>query len=247
MCGICASISKNNSIQLVMDGLKNLEYRGYDSAGISFLMNNKIETIKVTGEIKNLEEKVKNISASLVIGHTRWATHGGVEEKNAHPHLSNSKNIALVHNGIIENYKELKSELKAYKFYSETDSEVFVNLIENEEGNLLEKVIKASKKVIGSFAIAVIDNAGNFVVGKRESPLYIAYTDSGVVACSDTYVFNDLAINFYTLQDDEFRNADKIPSSGLSGADVFLRNKLSGKDIREYIDAAIQDGSNRFQ
>ena len=204
MCGICASISKNNSIQLVMDGLKNLEYRGYDSAGISFLMNNKIETIKVTGEIKNLEEKVKNISASLVIGHTRWATHGGVEEKNAHPHLSNSKNIALVHNGIIENYKELKSELKAYKFYSETDSEVFVNLIENEEGNLLEKVIKASKKVIGSFAIAVIDNAGNFVVGKRESPLYIAYTDSGVVACSDTYVFNDLAINFYTLQDDEF-------------------------------------------
>ena len=204
MCGICASISKNNSIQLVMDGLKNLEYRGYDSAGISFLINNKIATIKVTGEIKNLEEKVKNISASLVIGHTRWATHGGVEEKNAHPHLSNSKNIALVHNGIIENYKELKSELKAYKFYSETDSEVFVNLIENEEGNLLEKVIKASKKVIGSFAIAVIDNAGNFVVGKRESPLYIAYTDGGVMACSDTYVFNDLAINFYTLQDDEF-------------------------------------------
>ena len=205
MCGICACLSKQNSVQLVVDGLKKLEYRGYDSAGISYLENNEIRTIKTVGEICHLEEKVNGLFANLVIGHTRWATHGAVEEKNAHPHLSMSNKISLVHNGIIENYKALKSELSTINFRSDTDSEVFVNLIDLEEGNLLQKFIHASKKVQGSFAVALISDKGDFVVGKRESPLYVAYlSGGGVMATSDVYVLNNLATNFFTLKDDEF-------------------------------------------
>ena len=205
MCGICACLSKQNSVQLVVDGLKKLEYRGYDSAGISYLENNEIRTIKTVGEICHLEEKVNGLFANLVIGHTRWATHGAVEEKNAHPHLSMSNKISLVHNGIIENYKALKNKLSTINFRSDTDSEVFVNLIDLEEGDLLQKFIHASKKVQGSFAVALISDKGDFVVGKRESPLYVAYlSGGGVMATSDVYVLNNLATNFFTLKDDEF-------------------------------------------
>ena len=205
MCGICACCSKENCVDIVLQGLKDLEYRGYDSAGIAYQKDGEILTIKAVGEIKNLMEKASNQKANIVIGHTRWATHGSVCEKNAHPQVSSSKEFALVHNGIIENYKELKSELKNKKWNSNTDSEVFVNLIEDEQGTFLEKVVTASKKVKGTFAVAIIEkNSKQIIVAKRESPLYVARIDNGIMATSDVYVLGDKAKDFYTLNDDEF-------------------------------------------
>ena len=205
MCGICACCSKENRVDIVLQGLKDLEYRGYDSAGIAYQKDGEILTIKAVGEIKNLMEKASNQKANIVIGHTRWATHGSVCEKNAHPQVSSSKEFALVHNGIIENYKELKSKLKNKKWNSDTDSEVFANLIEDEQGTFLEKVVAASKKVKGTFAVAIIGkNSKQIIVAKRESPLYVARIDNGIVATSDVYVLGNKAKGFYTLNDDEF-------------------------------------------
>ena len=204
MCGICACTGNLNAVKLVTEGLKILEYRGYDSAGVAYIENENLKVKKAVGEICNLEKKVENLSSSTAIGHTRWATHGGVTENNAHPHFSFSKNIAMVHNGIVENYKELKEKLEIDTWRSQTDTEVFVNLVEKENGTLLEKLISVSSKVVGSFAVAILDEKGNLVLGKRESPLYVAKIKNGIMAVSDTYVLSGLTENFYTLCDNEF-------------------------------------------
>lgn len=204
MCGICACTGNLNAVKLVTEGLKILEYRGYDSAGVAYIENENLKVEKAVGEICNLEKKVENLVSFTAIGHTRWATHGGVTENNAHPHFSFSKNIAMVHNGIVENYKEIKEKLEIDTWRSQTDTEVFVNLVEKENGTLLEKLISASRKVIGSFAVAILDEKGNLVLGKRESPLYVAKIKNGIMAVSDTYVLSGLTENFYTLGDNEF-------------------------------------------
>ena len=132
MCGIVGYIGENNCKDILLDGLEKLEYRGYDSAGITLLENNDVEVIKVKGRIAALREKVGTTAAGKVgIGHTRWATHGVPSETNAHPHQSTSERFTLVHNGVIENYKELKKEyLQGVEFKSETDTEVVVQLVE---------------------------------------------------------------------------------------------------------------------
>lgn len=224
MCGICACIGNLNAVKYVLDGLKILEYRGYDSAGISYIENKELKTIKSVGEICNLEKKVKGIFSNVAIGHTRWATHGSVTEDNAHPHLSFNKGIAIVHNGIVENYKDLKEKLKNVKWHSQTDTEVFVNLVAGKEGDLLEKLINASKEISGSFAVALLDKDGNIVFGKRESPLYIAHINNGVMAVSDTYVLCDLAEDFYTLNDNEFAK--------INGNEIFFYDKNGKKIIK---------------
>ena len=201
MCGICGYIGKNNGIDEVVQGLNILEYRGYDSCGIAYLENKKLKTIKTVGGVNNLSNLSKSMSANIVIGHTRWATHGGVNERNAHPHISSSKKLAMVHNGIIENYKELKEQLDV-NFCSETDSEVFLNLIDSEEGSLVEKVIKASKKVQGTFAVIVLAENGEVVLGKRESPLYLSNMNEEIFIASDILALK--GEYFYTLNDDEF-------------------------------------------
>lgn len=201
MCGICGYIGKNNGIDEVVQGLNILEYRGYDSCGIAYLENKKLKTIKTVGGVNNLSNLSKSLSANIVIGHTRWATHGGVNERNAHPHISSSKKLAMVHNGIIENYKELKEQLDV-NFCSETDSEVFLNLIDSEEGSLVKKVIKASKKVQGTFAVIVLAENGEVVLGKRESPLYLSNMNEEIFIASDILALK--GEYFYTLNDDEF-------------------------------------------
>jgi len=135
MCGIVAYLGKKEASPLILEGLRRLEYRGYDSEGLCVISNNKISLIKKIGKLENLEKelKKKQIKGSLGIAHNRWASHGAVNEKNAHPHFDCRKNIFLVHNGIIENYRELKEKLikEGHKFRSETDTEVLAHLIGN--------------------------------------------------------------------------------------------------------------------
>lgn len=201
MCGICGYIGSSNGVKEVVGGLKILEYRGYDSCGVAFVENGKIDIVKTVGEVDNLKESTKNLSANVVIGHTRWATHGGVNERNAHPHISTSGKLAMVHNGIIENYMELKEEFKLNSL-SNTDSEVFLNLIDCEKGTLINKVINASKKVQGTFAVLVLGSDGEMVLGKCESPLYLSKVENEVYIASDVLALK--GENYFALNDHEF-------------------------------------------
>ena len=183
MCGIVAYIGKKEAYNIVVKGLKRLEYRGYDSAGIALLNDAEINLYKRQGKVANLEEFAlnKNIAGSAGIGHTRWATHGLPNDTNAHPHVSMDGHIALIHNGIIENYDKLRSELvnRGYKFQSETDTEVLVHLIDDiqkkEEVTLAEAVRLALHSVIGAYAIVVMDrnNPNQLVAARKSSPLVV--------------------------------------------------------------------------
>lgn len=207
MCGICAIVGDQNKILDVVEGLKKLEYRGYDSSGIAFVKNKKIETIKSVGQIKKLEEKISDgLAADLVIGHTRWATHGKVCEENSHPHLSENKKLALVHNGIIENFEEIKKKfLKGVKFVSQTDTEVLINLISKQKGGTLDKLIEACNSVKGSFAVAMIEEKKNRIfLAKRRSPLMVAKNKNGCMAASDMSVFANKFEECFIMDDDEF-------------------------------------------
>ena len=166
MCGIVGYLGLKDASPIILNGLKRLEYRGYDSAGISIYNGNKILTRKSKGKINKLEKsitKVKSFKGNLGIGHTRWATHGEPSNENSHPHTSNSNELHIVHNGIIENYSSLKEELvsKGFHFNSDTDTEVLVNLIEyiqtKEKIKLGEAVQLALNQVVGAYSIAVID------------------------------------------------------------------------------------------
>ncbi len=194
MCGIVGYIGKNNPVLVSLDGLKRLEYRGYDSAGIALFDTKKKKIIcdKVMGRVNSLEEKVQksNYSGDCAIAHTRWATHGVPSEKNAHPHSDCKKNIYLVHNGIIENYKFLKEKLKkeGHKFISDTDSEVLAHLIEKFfKGNLEEAVIEALKMVKGTYGMAVIskDDPGKVVAARNSSPLLVGLGNEEFIVASD--------------------------------------------------------------
>ena len=140
MCGIVGYIGKREAYPVVLEGLKRLEYRGYDSAGIAIYDGNDIKLCKTKGKVSDLEQKAKSeiiTSGNLAIGHTRWATHGVPNDVNSHPHYSNSGNLVIIHNGIIENYESIKQELikRGYIFHSDTDTEVLVNLIEDVQRN----------------------------------------------------------------------------------------------------------------
>lgn len=205
MCGICAGIGCENQVVSVLDGLKKLEYRGYDSAGLAGLKNGKIVTVKATGQIKNLQKKVpENFVSKIVVGHTRWATHGIVSEENAHPHLSSDGQFAMVHNGIIENFLELKNQMTV-DFVSQTDTEVFVNLIAKQKGNTFEKMKSACDLVVGSFAIALISqNERKIYVAKRHSPIMVAVGKQGAMTASDISVFAGKFDYCFVMEDDEF-------------------------------------------
>ncbi|MFH1401767.1 MAG: glutamine--fructose-6-phosphate transaminase (isomerizing), partial [Parcubacteria group bacterium] len=198
MCGIVGYISKKdnpNALHLGIEALKRLEYRGYDSAGFAFWDKTKkeIQHRKTIGRISKLEEKIKDdvfSSANPLILHTRWATHGGITENNAHPHFDCKKNIFLVHNGIIENYKELKDQLikEGHKFSSETDTEVLPHLIEKFfKGSLEDAVKKALTFIRGTYGIAVIsrEDPNKIVAARLSSPLLIGLGDDEFILASD--------------------------------------------------------------
>lgn len=192
MCGIVGFNGKTNSINYLIDGLKSLEYRGYDSAGIAVKNKDNITIVKALGSVSNLEEKIKNTKIeenNLGIGHTRWATHGIPSEINSHPHQVGS--ITIVHNGIIENYKELKEMLteNGYIFKSETDTEVACALIDyfyEKNKNIKKSISMFTKKAIGSYAIGIITNDDNHLYAvKKDCPLIIAKGKNGIYIASD--------------------------------------------------------------
>lgn len=196
MCGIVGYIGKRESYPILMMGLKRLEYRGYDSAGVALLNDNgNLSVYKTKGKVAELESycQDKDISGHVGIAHTRWATHGGPSTLNAHPHYSESKNLAIIHNGIIENYAELKNNLisKGVSFRSETDTEVLVQLIEyiqNKKGfDLLTSVQLALHQVFGAYAIALVDkrNPDTIIAARKQSPLVVGIGDNEFFLGSD--------------------------------------------------------------
>ena len=198
MCGIVGYVGKDNAKNIIIDGLKRLEYRGYDSAGIALIVNGGIRTFKKEGKIRNLECELNKLHlfSNIGIGHTRWATHGEPVDTNAHPHSDCSGKISIVHNGIIENYSELRKELisKGHRFESDTDTEVIAHLIEEELKNspsFFPAFIKAVRKLKGSYAIAAITvyEADKIFVARKDSPLIIGIGNGENFVASDIPAF----------------------------------------------------------
>ena len=223
MCGIVGYTGGKEAYPILIKGLQRLEYRGYDSAGVA-LMNNQINLHKCKGKVADLQSHIGsgNTVGSAGIGHTRWATHGEPNDVNSHPHVSMSGDIALIHNGIIENYDSIKKELmhRGYTFQSETDTEVLVNLIEeikkNEKCNLAEAVRMSLGEVIGAYAIVVMSNSepGTLVAAKKSSPLVIGIGhENDFYLASDATPIVEYTKNVVYLEDGEI--AEIIPGKDL--------------------------------
>ena len=218
MCGIVGYIGNQKASKILLAGLNKLEYRGYDSAGIATIEDGKISVIKDKGRVANLYnlEKKSNIKGTIGIAHTRWATHGIPSKINSHPHLDNDENIAVVHNGIIENYVELRKFLEdnGYKFLSETDTEIIPNLInyfykkdsEDNDLKLLKAVKSACDKLIGSFALEILskDFPDNMIVVRKDSPLVIGKGINENYIASDIPAILSYTKDFYLLDNLEF-------------------------------------------
>ena len=239
MCGIIGYIGKKEAAPLVLEGLKKLEYRGYDSAGIASIDSNQILIKKGVGKLEKVFPNafsISNLTGNIAIGHTRWATHGKVSVRNSHPHLSNNKKIAVVHNGIIENYQELRKFLIAngFKLYSETDTEVIPNLIQyhiSTGKTFVESVKSTLKELKGSYAILVISNDEKLLIAARkESPLVIGVADDGYFASSDIPSFLEHTKNVIYLYDGDL---------------VVLNEKLkiynNNKEVKRQIDSIAWD------
>lgn len=212
MCGIVAYVGPKQAYPILINGLKRLEYRGYDSSGIA-LLNSDLNVYKAKGKVSELEELIKNadLQGTIGIAHTRWATHGEPNQVNAHPHYSQSKEIALIHNGIIENYASLRKELESrgYTFESSTDTEVLTNLIEdikiNENVDLFEAVRIALNQVIGAYAIVVIshDDPDTLIAARKGSPLVIGIGKDEYFVASDATPIIEYTKNVVYLDDEE--------------------------------------------
>jgi glucosamine--fructose-6-phosphate aminotransferase (isomerizing) len=257
MCGIIGYIGKNNALPVLIDGLKRLEYRGYDSSGVALYLGDNIESIKAVGKIKELEEKLKNpltpqsplSGGHIGIAHTRWATHGAPSEANAHPHTDCSGKIWLVHNGIIENYKELKEKLedKGHKFISQTDTEVIAHLIEDlYDGDLSSSLIKALKLLKGAYGIALMhkDHPDKILAAKMGSPLAIGLGEGETIIASDIS-----AIIFHTKQV-IYLDDGEIAEIGKNNLKIFnIDNIEINKEVKKIewdIEAATKGGLPHF-
>lgn len=213
MCGIVGYLGKKSSYEILINGLKRLEYRGYDSAGIALLENKEISVFKKKGKVNDLEQITgkESFTSTIGIGHTRWATHGEPNDVNAHPHVSNSGDLAIIHNGIIENYGSIKEDLikKGYTFQSQTDTEVFVNFIEdikkNENLSLEDALRVALSKVIGAYAIAIIsrETPNKLVAARKGSPLVLGLGKDEFFLASDATPIIEYTNEVIYLNDEE--------------------------------------------
>ena len=232
MCGIIGYIGEKNPIDILINGLKSLEYRGYDSAGIALKNKDQVETIKSVGKIINLEEKIKStdlISSNLGIAHTRWATHGRPSKENAHPH--NAGKITLVHNGIIENADELRENLKkeGISFYSETDTEVVAALINKYyEKSPVDAITKALQEVKGSYALGILfeDNEDLYAV-RKDSPLIVGIGQKENFIASDIAAIIDYTNKYILLEEKEIAHITK------DKVEVIKEGKVIDKKIEQ--------------
>lgn len=251
MCGIVGYAGKTNVIKNIMTGLKSLEYRGYDSSGIAYLdKNNNIKIYKKLGQIKNLDQILNyEDEASLGISHTRWATHGGVTDTNAHPH--NQGKITLVHNGIIENYEELKKELEkeGYNFKSSTDSEVAAALIDKlykENKDMLKTLVILKDKLKGSYAFNIINSdIPNKIYGiRKDVPLIVGVSDHGNMFASDIPAILHVTNKYIVLNNNEIveLEQDNVKYYNSEGKEIT-------KEVKEYagtIDSISKNGYEHF-
>jgi len=239
MCGIVGYIGHREAYPIIIKGLQRLEYRGYDSAGIALYDGKSIKLSKTKGKVSDLEERLqKEISTdgSLGIGHTRWATHGVPNDVNSHPHYSNSGDLVIIHNGIIENYESLKKELiqRGYTFTSDTDTEVLINLIEDvkksEDIKLGKAVQIALNQVVGAYAIAVFDRKkpNEIIVARLGSPLAIGIGDDEFFIASDASPFIEYTKNAIYLEDEEMAIVRR-------GRDVKIRKIKNDKQVDPYV------------
>ena len=240
MCGIVAYIGNKDPKPIILDGLERMEYRGYDSAGILLCNNFESQLTKISGKVDSLSKKLdtkQQISTHLGIGHTRWATHGIPDEKNAHPHISNSGKLHIVHNGIIENFDTIKKELsqRGYSFYSDTDSEVLVNLIDEikvKENVKLSKAVQlALNQVVGAYGVVICDisDPSELVVARLGSPLAIGLGNESFYVGSDASPFLNHTRKVIYLDDNEMAVLSK------SGK-INIKNIVSDEPINPYVE-----------
>ena len=244
MCGIVGYVGNKGATSFLLDGLSKLEYRGYDSAGIAVLTEGKVDVVKQKGRLSNLSETLsKNLlDGSIGIGHTRWATHGQPSDINSHPHKSSKGEIAVVHNGIIENYLELREWLKGegYSFISETDTEVIPNLIDYYyKDNLFQAVVKATEKLRGSYALAVVSakEPDKIIAVRKDSPLIVGLKDGETFIASDIPAVISYTRDIYLLEDNEFvvitKNGVDVLKSDGSKIDKEIFNVTWSEDAAE--------------
>jgi glucosamine--fructose-6-phosphate aminotransferase (isomerizing) len=242
VCGIIGYIGNRNANEIVLKGIKRLEYRGYDSVGTCFVTNEGIVIKKDVGKIEEVHKKLNFLEpeSNIGVGHTRWATHGGVTKENAHPHLDCTEKIAIVHNGIIENYQEIKEFLKrrGHEFKSQTDSEVIAHLIEefNKRLDFESACKKAFSMLQGSFAVLVVNKDEEKIIGiRKDSPLVIGINENESFVASDIYALLPFTKNFIFLQNYDFVVLEK--------GKVKIENLIDGKFERkvERIDINIDE------
>ena len=234
MCGIVGFVGQGNTKDILLAGLSRLEYRGYDSAGIA-LYSQPFTLVKAVGKLEELKKKVAadkecQLPYSMGIGHTRWATHGKASEKNAHPHLSMHKEVVLVHNGIIENFAELKTFLQeqGYSFYSDTDTEVAVNLIEyyyRKDKDILKALFSVQKELKGSYAFAIMfqEDAKTLYAMRKDSPLIVGKGENAFYLASDVSAFLDYTNEIYPVENREILS--------LSEKEIHIYNK-NGEEVK---------------
>lgn len=251
MCGIVGYVGSRQAQKVIIEGLEKLEYRGYDSSGIAVIHDRSINTAKFKGRLSVLDNYTKEnpITGNVGIGHTRWATHGAPSDINSHPHLNNKETIAVVHNGIIENYLTLKEELqsKGYQFVSETDTEVIAHLVDYYyEGNLLEAVFKTIKKLKGAYALGVIakDSPEEMIAVRKESPLIVGLSEDG------NYIASDVTAILNYTRDVYFLDNGEVVRLTPSGVEVFdFDSNPVDKEVHTVewsVDAATKGGYDHF-
>ena len=236
MCGIVGYVGEEQAAPILLEGLSNLDYRGYDSAGIAVRneMSGEISVVKAKGRLKILAEKTdngKSVRGTCGIGHTRWATHGEPSENNAHPHCTDDRSVVLVHNGIIENYQELKDKLvkSGYTFYSQTDTEIAVKLIDyyyKKTGTPLEALTRSMLRIRGSYAFGVMfhDYPGRLFAARKDSPLIIGQSETGSLMASDVPAILDKTRNVYYI--------DNLEIAELTGDEIHFYN-IDREEIRK--------------